>query len=139
MKLIFTLAVLAVLGACQDDPPVAHPFVGSWHYQNNQVPIEIRFDVVSQGGGILDYRNRQIIHPAIPLSEQSNNNLRVYDEFKDSGGYGKIEITSRGPVNYAVVLIYNRFTSEGMMVYDVQLDIPSEPFIVIPDQMFTRK
>lgn len=137
-KLIITLLIISALGACQEhDDPILNVFVGSWRYSNNEIPIDIRFDVLSNRG-ILNYTNRAVVHPAIPEDQQHNNNLRVFDEFKNGDGYGKIEITSRGPFYYKVTLIYNRITGEEMLVYDVQIDIPSEPFIVLTDQVFTK-
>jgi hypothetical protein len=136
---ILTFAVLLTLGACQEDDlkPVDH-FPGSYYLSSPDVPIEISFDVVREGGSY-NYYNRLVKHPAIPVEHQDNNNMITYDKFENGNGFGRIEITSRGHFYYKVTLIYNRFTENGMMVYDVQIDIPSEPFIVLNDQVFTKK
>lgn len=136
---LFSLVVLFLLSSCQEDEvkPKADPFVGNWHLSSPETPIEISFQVVKEGA-VHNIINRSVIHPAIPAIEQDNNQLKTYDRFENGNGFGRIEITSRGTVYYKVTLIYSRFTEEGMAVYDVQIDIPSEPFMVLTDQVFTK-
>lgn len=139
MKTYSVLLVLFLsLISCQEENvrPADH-FSGSWYFSDAQTPIEISFDAVKIGNGVYNFENRSVIHPAIPAEEQNNNQIKTYDQFE--GGYGRIEITSRGYTYYKITLIYNRFTDEGLAVYDLQIDIPSEPFIVLTDRIFIRQ
>ena len=133
------IIVLACMSCEEDSVRPADRFAGSWHFISTETQIEVSFDVVKDGS-IYNFTNRFVIHPAIPIEEQDNNQIKAYEKFADGSGFGRIEITSRGYTFYKVILIYNRFTDSGdMLVYDVQIDIPSEPFIVLNDQVFVRK
>jgi hypothetical protein len=138
-KLLLPSIIFFTLMSCSEEEvqPRDH-FSGSWYLSSPDVPVEISFDVVKEGRAY-NYYNTTVNHPAIAEDQRHNNRMVTYDPFIDGNGYGRIEITARGPEFYRVTLIYNRFSEEGMSVYDVQIDIPSEPFIVIPDQVFVRK
>jgi len=137
-KPLYLLVTFLLLMACDEENPQPVDRVsGSYHFSDPGVPIEIAFDIVNGGNQRYNFENRYVSHPAIPESERDNNQIRTYDKF--DGGYGMIEIFSRGAFYYKITLIYNRFTEEGMMVYDIQIDIPSEPYIVLPDQVFERR
>lgn len=139
------LVTFALLMSCEEEnPQPVSPFVGSWSLTAVDVPITISFDVVYEGAttgspdGIYNYYNVKVAHPAIQEDEQTNCTMITYDRFANGDGFGRIEITSRGSNHYKIIMIYNRITDEGMGVYDVQIDIPSEPFTVLNDQVFTR-
>ena len=140
---IFPLVLFFALMSCEEEnPQPIRPFVGSWHLISEDPQVTIAFDVVYESG-IYNYTNRRVVHPSIPENQQTNNNMITYDPFENGMGYGRIEIKSRGTFQYDVTLIYNRFIYNeatgkyDMAVYDVQIDIPSEPFIILQDQTFT--
>ena len=138
--IVLTLVTFLLLVSCtEDNPQPVDRFAGSWHFYSPETPIEISFNAVNIGNGAYNIENRKVVHPAIPVDHQGNNQITLYDKFENGNGYGRIEITSRGPFYYKIILIYNRFTDESqMLVYDLQIDIPSEPFVVLNDQVFTR-
>lgn len=135
-NVILSLVLCAAFLSCsEDEPQPVDKFSGSWYLAAPEVPVEIGFDVV-RSGSIYNY-DATVIHSAIPTDQQANNNMICYDKFEN--GYGRIEITSRGEVYYKITLIYNRFTEEGMSTYDVQIDIPGQPFVVLTDRVFTKQ
>lgn len=135
LLLILTLTAFA----CSDDDPQPAPWVGTWYLSDPVGPMEISFQITKENAGTATY-NAEVIHPAIPEKHQRANNMFTYDQFKD--GYGRIEIISRSDFYYKITLIYNRFVQEEngayMDVYDVQVDIEGQEFIVLPDRSFTR-
>lgn len=144
-KIIFPLVSFLFLAACSEENirPVS-PFVGSWYLSAPDISAEISFDVVYEGAtssvpdGIYNY-DATVVHPAIPIDQQKNNIMITYDQFKKGNGYGRIEITARGSLHYKIIMIYNRFTSDGISVYDVQIDIPGQPLTVLTDRVFVRR
>lgn len=134
---ILALVSFCLLLSCKEEEVrPKNPFVGSWSFDSPE--IQIAFDVVLQAN-ILNYVNRQVVHPSIPTEEQGNNQIITYDKFANGNGYGRIEIASRGYVYYRIILIYNRFTEDGnMAVYDVQVDIAGQPFFVLTDRVFIK-
>lgn len=139
-KVIFLLVSFVLLASCSEQDVKPDLFSGSWTFTSSEPSLQIYFDAVRINEGVYNIENRSVIHPAIPVEEQGNNQIKLYDKFENGTGYGMIEITSRGDFYYKISLIYNRFTEEGeMLVYDIQVDIPSEPFTVLNDQVFVRK
>lgn len=131
---ITPLLLILVLASCQEDNEPVNALAGTYRLATSE--IEIGF-TVSGDGQIHNFdANAYVRHAAIPESAEMNNNVTPFDRFKN--GYGRIEIISRGEDFYRITLIYNRFSGEGLSVYDVQVDIAGEPFIVLPDQVFTR-
>ena len=137
-KIIFTLVMLSAILSCEEeDLKPDNEFAGSYRLISDNPAIEIGF-TVSEDGQIHNFGNNAYVkHASIQPGQESNNNITTFDKF--DGGFGKIEILSRTIPYYRIVLIYNKFTDEGLSVYDVQIDISGEPFMVLPDRVFTRK
>src|SRR5690349_15695817 len=126
-KFILPLVCFCALLSCEEEnPQPVDQFAGSWYLSSPETPVEISFDVVHEGS-VYNYYNKIVNYPGIPEDQRSNNTMITYDKFENGNGFGRIEIKSRGYFYYKVVLIYNRFTDDGLSVYDVQIDIPSEP------------
>lgn len=136
-NLILPLVTFLLFIACEEEnPQPARDFAGSYSLVSDDPAIEIGFKV-SEDGEIHNFDNIVYVkHAAIPEDQQRNNNITTFDKF--DGGYGRIEIISRGTSYYRIILIYSHFTDEGLSVYDVQVDITGEPFFVMPDRIFTR-
>lgn len=136
-NLILPLVTFFLFIACEEEnPQPVSQFAGSYSLVSSDPAIEIGFKV-SEDGDIHNFGNGSYVkHAAIPGSQQTNNNITTFDKF--NGGYGRIEIASRGTSYYRIILIYSRYTDEGLSVYDVQVDIAGEPFFVMPDRIFTR-
>lgn len=132
---ILPLAMLFFLAACQEDEVAPDPFSGSWSYSSGD--LSFRFDAQKLDNGAYNLVNREVVYPSIPQDQQGNNQAITYDKF--ANGYGRIEINSRGPVQYYVILIYNRFREDGDMdTYDIIVQMPGEDQYVLQDQVLTH-
>jgi hypothetical protein len=137
-KLILPLSILLTLMSCSDEevqPSV--DFSGSYYLQSEEAAIEIGFDI-AEDGTVKNFGNNVYVkHALIPQERWDDNNITAFDRFEN--GYGRIEIVSRSIDYYRVTLIYSRLSENGLNVYDVQIDILDQPFMVLPDQVFRKR
>jgi hypothetical protein len=134
---ILPLITLLALTSCQEEEVQPVDFAGSYYLQSQEAEIEIGFSI-SEDGTIHNYGNSVFVkHPLISEHRWNDNNISTAHRFDN--GYGRIDIISRSVEYYRVTLIYARLNSEGLNVYDVQIDILGQPFMVLPDQVFERK
>lgn len=136
-RYIVPALILLSLAACQDEEITPDPFSGSWSYSSGD--LSFSFDAQRIDGGAYNIVNRKVIYPSIPAEQQDNNQAITYDKFENGNGYGRIEINSRGPVYYYVVLIYNRFNEDGNMgTYDIIVQMPGQEQYVLQDQVLIK-
>lgn len=134
-RYILPILILIAVTACQEDEVAPDRFSGSWSYSSGN--LSFSFSAQRLSDGTYNLVNRKVVYPSIPEDQQVNNNATCYDKFKN--GYGKIEIQSRGPVYYYVVLIYNRFRDDGNLdTYDIIVQMPGEEQYVLQDQVINH-
>lgn len=140
MKKLIPLFALAFF-ACEEDPAVKpiDNFTGSWSYQSTEIPLSFSFDVVKEAGGHSKI-NHVLNYPTVPTDESHNHQVNTYEEFEENAGFGRIEIVSRGRVQYSVYMIYNRFDENGnIQVYDMVVNMPGDGRITLYDQVLRRR
>jgi hypothetical protein len=134
-KCLFALAILTLIG-CQENEVAPQPmekFVGSWSYESTE--LSIYFDVTIHHG-IYSVTNRKVISPNIPTEQQDNNQIDII--LNDAGECREIAVMSRGGVFYRIFMINNTLERDGLIVSEMQINVPGYDPLTLFNQVLKR-
>jgi hypothetical protein len=117
-KCLFALAILTLIG-CQENEVAPQPmekFVGSWSYESTE--LSIYFDVTIHHG-IYSVTNRKVI-------------------LNDAGECREIAVMSRGGVFYRIFMINNTLERDGLIVSEMQINVPGYDPLTLFNQVLKR-
>jgi hypothetical protein len=135
--LLFSVALFC--GCSDEDLPLKkYPYVGTWHFQSDDTPLQFEFEI-TQKGQFIDIQNQQVIHPLITTEQGKNVHITLWDEFKNEQGFGRIEIVSRSG-DFQINLVYNLATDgyNSIEIYEILIDMNDAGFTQLKGQYLDR-